>query len=54
MKKNKIKEINNSNEDTLYIDNYYDSKFNENFIVTCNRDHINDFVVDERGSFKNY
>ena len=33
---NKIKEIPDKKERTIYIDTYYDSKFDINFIVTCN------------------
>ena len=54
MNKNKIKEINNSNEDTVYIDNYYDSKNNKNLIVTCNIGHINIFDFKNNSLFKKY
>ena len=54
MNTNKIKEIKNSNEDTLYIDNYYDSKFNKNFIVTCNIGHINVFDFKNNSLLKKY
>lgn len=54
MKKKKIKEIYGSNKDTFYIDNYYDSKLNENFIVTCNRNHINIFSFQKSLLFKKY
>ena len=54
MKKNKIKEINNSNEDILYIDTYYDSKFDNNFIVTCNINHIKFYDFKNNSLFKKY
>lgn len=54
MKKNKIKEIKNSNEDTFYIENYYDSKLEKNFIVTCNHGHINFYDFQSNSLFKQY
>ena len=54
MKKNKVKEITNSNEKTFYIDSHYDSKFDKNFIVTCNQDHINFYDFQNNSLFKQY
>ena len=54
MKKNKIKEIKNSNENTFFIDNYYDSKLKKNFIVTCNNGHINFYDFQNNSLFKQY
>ena len=54
MKKNKVKEIQNSNENTYYIDSYYDSKFDKNFIVTCNDGHINFYDFQNNSLFKQY
>lgn len=36
LKKNKIKEINDSKKNVIYIDTYFDSKLDKNLIVTCN------------------
>ena len=54
MKKNKIKEINNSNEDIFFIDNYYDSKLDKNFIVTCNCNYIKLYDFENNSLFKKY
>ena len=39
-KGNKIKEIKYSNEDTYFIDTYYDKKLNNNYIITGNYSYI--------------
>ena len=39
----KIKEIENSNEDTFFIDNYYDIELNKNYILTGNNGHIKSY-----------
>ena len=54
LKKNKIKEIPNSNEDTFYIDTYYDSKLDNNFLVSCNSGHINFYDFKKNSLFKKY
>ena len=37
---NKIKEINNSNDLTIFIDSYYNNKLSKNYILTGNNNHI--------------
>ena len=34
-----IKTFNNSNETTLFVDNYYDDKTNKNYIISCSLGH---------------
>ena len=40
---NKIKEINNSDDRTCFIDNYYDVKLFKNFIITGNYDYVKSY-----------
>ena len=40
---NKIKEINNSNDNTLFIDTYYDSKLSKIYILTANKDYVKSY-----------
>ena len=54
MEKNKIKEIKKSNEDIYYIDSYYDSKLDNNFIVTCNCGYIKFYDFNSNSLFKKY
>ena len=39
----KIKEINNSCDDTFFIDNYYDNKINRNYIITGNINNVKSY-----------
>lgn len=51
----KMKEIPNSNERAIYIDTYYDSNFDKNFIVTCNENgRINFYDFQKNALFKKY
>ena len=55
LQSNKLKEIPNSNESAIYIDTYYDSKFDKNLIVTCNdKGHINFYDFQNNTLFKRY
>ena len=55
MQSNKIKEIPDSNESAIYIDTYYDSKFDKNFIVACNeKGCINFYYFQNNSLFKKY
>ena len=40
---NKIKEINNSNDNTLFIDIYYDNKFSKKYILTANNNNVKSY-----------
>ena len=46
---NKIKEIKDSNDKTMFIDTFYDKKMNKNFIITCNENYIKsyDYTINE-------
>jgi len=51
----RIKEIPNSNERAIFIDTYYDSNFDKNFIVTCNdKGRINIYDFQNNVLFKKY
>ena len=55
LQSNNIKEIPNSNERAIYIDTYYDSKFDKNWIVTCNdKGHINFYDFQNNALFKRF
>ena len=55
LQSNNIKEIPNSNERAIYIDTYYDSKFDKNLIVTCNdKGHINFYDFQNNALFKRF
>ena len=51
---NKIKEINNSNDSTEFIDNYYDKKLNKNYIITGNVDSVKSYDYKENKKYYNY
>ena len=51
---NKIKEIAESNEETIYIDSYYDIKLSQIFIITCNRGHIKSYNYKNNKKFQKY
>ena len=51
---NLIKEINDSNDETIYIENYYDNKLSTNFIVSCNRGFIKSYDFKKNHLFKKY
>ena len=53
-KGNKIKEINDSKESTIFIDNYYDKKNNKNYIITCNKGCIISYDYKENKLYHNY
>ena len=53
-KGNKIKEINDSRENTNFIDNYYDKKTNKNYIITCNQGCIKSYDYTENKLYHNY
>ena len=53
-KGNKIKEINNSNETTYYIDIYYDSESLNNYIITGNIGYIKTYDYNENKIYHKY
>ena len=50
----KVKEINNSNDKTYYIDTYYDNKIKKNFIITCNFNHIKSYDYEKNELYHKY
>ena len=44
---NKIKEINDSNDDTYFIDVYYDIKIQKNYIITGNKNYVKSYDYKE-------
>ena len=51
---NKIKEINNSNEPTYFIDNYYDNKLSINYIFAGNNGYIKSYNYNENKIYHKY
>ena len=54
LKGKKIKEINNSNNTTFFIDSFYCEKLSKNFIITGNSDVINSYDFNENKKYKTY
>ena len=50
----KIKEINNSNENTFFIDIYYDKKLLTNYIITCNNYFSKSYNYNKNEIYKKY
>lgn len=51
---NFLKEINNSKEASLYIDSYYDSKTNNNYIISCSLNHVKSYNFNKNELFHEY
>mgnify|MGYP002624997218 CR=1 FL=1 len=51
---NKIKEIEDSNENTSFIDTYYDNKFLINFILTGNSNYVKSYDFNKNELFQKY
>lgn len=49
-----IKELKDSNEETIYIENYYDNKLSTNFIIACNTGFIKSYDFKNNQLFKKY
>ena len=54
LKGNKIKDINDSNEVTYFIDIYYDEKSSINYIIACNRGNIISYNYKENKLYHEY
>ena len=54
LKGNKIKEINNSNNNTFFIDCYYDKKLSKNYNITGNEGFSTSFEYEENKLYKKY
>jgi len=53
-KGNKIKEINDSNDDTYFIDIYYDKKDFKNYIITANYNYIKSYDYNQNTIYHKY
>ena len=51
---NKLKEINNSNERTYFIDNFYDSINKKNYIVTGNENYVKSYDYNKNRLYHKY
>ena len=51
---NKIKEINNSNEDTRFIDTYYYNILSKNYIITCTNNYSKSYDYKENKVYHKY
>ena len=54
LKGNKVKEINNSNYSTFFIDTYYDNKLSKNFIITGNKGYSQSYDYNENKKYFKY
>ena len=50
----KVKEINNSNDKTFYVDNFYDKKLDKNFILSSNYSHIKSYDFSKNRIYHKY
>ena len=51
---NKVKEINNSNDRTYFIDTYYDNKLSKNFIITGNYNYVKSYDYNSNELYHKY
>ena len=51
---NKIKEINNSEEKTVFLDTYYDELISKNFIIACNFNHVKSYDYENNKLYHKY
>ena len=50
----KIKEINNSNEKTIFIDSFFDNKTSKHFIITGNKGYVKSYDFDNNKEYHKY
>ena len=50
----KIKDINNSDDCTFFVDTYYDDKLSKNFIITGNYNYIKSYDYDKNELYRKY
>ena len=50
----KIKDIDNSDDCTFYVDTYYDDKLSKNFIITGNYNYIKSYDYDKNELYRKY
>jgi len=53
-KGNEVKEINESNDKTFFIDSYYDSKLSKHYIITGNQGYVKSFDYNENKIYFQY
>ena len=51
---NKIKTINYSNEQAVFIDSYFDIKLSKNYIITNNRGHVKSYDFEKNRIYHKY
>ena len=51
---NKIKEISNSNEETIFINTYYDEITSRNYILTCNNGYVKSYDYNKNELYRKY
>ena len=51
---NKVKEINNSNDSTFFIDTYYDKRFLKYYIITGNYDYVKSYDYNNNKMYRKY
>ena len=51
---NKIKEINDSNEETYFIDTYYDNILSINYIITGNKNYVKSYDINKNEIYRKY
>ena len=51
---NKIKEINDSNFTTFFIDSFYDNKYSKNYIITSNNGYIKSYDFNKNELYRKY
>ena len=51
---NKIKEIKDSNENTFFIDTYYDNELSKNYIITANKNNCKSYEYEENKVYHIY
>ena len=54
LKGNKIKEIKNSCEGTLFIDSFYDNIKKVTYIITCNKNYVISYDYNKNGLYHKY
>ena len=50
----KIKEINDSNENTFFIDSFYDYKTSQNYIITSHKNYVKYYNYNDNKLYKKY
>ena len=51
---NEIKEINDSENEVIYIDSFYDNKYNKNYIISANRESVISYDYEQNNKYKTY